>query len=125
MKNLEVQRDLVGTLKLSPIMVHRTGRRTHSSNLLKDRDALLEAKSPYTLCPLYETENNRLPFVYIKGFVHPFRAEQGDPLPRYNEKRSLNVDATYDIGNAVTRICEIFSVSLEAQDVEPCILTFE
>jgi hypothetical protein len=95
-------------------------------SLLKDRDVLLQAKPPYTLCSLYETEDDKVPFLYIKGVVHPFGTAQGGPPPRYNEERNLNVDAMYDTGNSVTRICgDLVGFKLEPQDVEPCILTLK
>jgi hypothetical protein len=84
-------------------------------------------KEPYTLCPLYEHEGDPLPFLYINGIVHPYTLSEQFPLTRrrFNDERPVNVDAMYDTGNAITRICgDLVGFKVEPGDDEPCILTF-
>jgi hypothetical protein len=88
---------------------------------------LKKSKGPYTLRPLYEHENDPLPFLWINAVVHPYTLsdEFTASMRRYNETISVNVDAMYDYGNSVTRICgDIVGFHLNSGDNESCILTF-
>ena len=84
-------------------------------------------KGPYTLCPLYEHEDDPLPFLYINAVVHPYTlsGEFTANMRRYNNETRVNALSLFDTGNAITRICgDIVGFELAPGDQEPCILTF-
>jgi hypothetical protein len=96
--------------------------------LAKDTDAKFKKyKGPYTLHPLYEHDDDPLPFLWINGVVHPYEVSSEDPagIRRYSNTTTVNADAMYDTGNGITRICtDLVGFELNSGDEESCILTF-
>lgn len=84
-------------------------------------------KPPYTLCPLYEHEEDPLPFLWINAVIHPYTLspEFTATMRRYNNQIKVDSDSMFDTGNAITRICaDVVGFKLDPGDQEPCILTF-
>ena len=71
----------------------------------KDTDSIFKTyKGPYALRPLYEHDDDPLPFLWINAVVHPYELSSKFPasMRRYNNTTRVNADAMYDTGNCIT-----------------------
>ena len=87
-------------------------------------ESLRKSKPPFVLLPLTQKPKTRLPFIQLKGAVHPYSSES--ERGQLTKMHGFESFVMIDTGNETTRLCaDLFGVDLQPGETECCMISIE